>query len=361
MKWYAKIFLWPILAVNLLVALLLIGCAYSPILPVASMPLLSLAGLAMPFVLAANLLFLFIWILLYRPFMWVPIVTIIICFPQIRAFSPININNQQAPKDGIKLLSYNILSSNLTASTVNKSNPIIKYLETSDADIICLQEFSFSTLKKSKNASNFFADYPYKSYNISKDNDASSRFLGCISKYPILSVENIDLHTTANGCAKYRIKCGYDTIVVYNCHLQSNGLNAANKSTYEQLLTNPKDNIKGKEAKEIVKKLRDSAVKRAIHIDTIIADMQQETSPYIIVCGDFNDSPISYTCKALSETLTNAYTTSGNGPGFSYNRNKLFYRIDHIFHSEAFKSYACTVDRSIKASDHYPIHCYLQK
>ena len=104
MKWYAKILLWPIVAVNLLVALLLIGCAYSPILPVASMPLLSLAGLAMPFVLAANLLFLFIWILLYRPFMWVPIVTIIICFPQIRAFSPININNQQTPKDGIKLL-----------------------------------------------------------------------------------------------------------------------------------------------------------------------------------------------------------------------------------------------------------------
>ena len=112
MKWYAKILLWPILAVNLLVALLLIGCAYSPILPVASMPLLSLAGLAMPFVLAANLLFLFIWVLLYRPFIWVPIVTFFICFPQIRAFSPININNQQVPQDGIKLLSYNILSSN---------------------------------------------------------------------------------------------------------------------------------------------------------------------------------------------------------------------------------------------------------
>ena len=81
----------------------------------------------------------------------------------------------------------------------------------------------------------------------------------------------------------------------------------------------------------------------------------------VIVCGDLNDSPISYTCKALSKTLTNAYTASGNGPGFSYNRNKLFYRIDHIFHSPAFKSYACKVDRSIKHSDHYPIACHLEK
>ena len=56
MKWYAKILLWPILAVNLLVALLLMGCAYSPVLPVESMPLLSLAGLAMPFVLVGRYL-----------------------------------------------------------------------------------------------------------------------------------------------------------------------------------------------------------------------------------------------------------------------------------------------------------------
>ena len=362
MKWYAKILLWPILAVNIAVAMLLIGCAYSPMLPVADMPLLSLAGLAMPFVLVANLLFFVVWLLLHRPFMLLPFFTCLICLPQIRAFSPVNFKYQQAPKNSIKIVSYNILSSNLTAASANKENPLVAYLESSDADIICLQEFPFATIKEGKKgAKKLFTDYPYKSYDISKDSELSAHYLGCLSKYPILSVEKLELEATSNGCTKYRIKHGNDTIVIYNSHLQSNGLSDTNKSTYEQILTNPKENIRGEGTKELVKKLRDSAVKRAAQTDVIIADMKKETSPYIIVCGDFNDSPISYTYKALTKTLTNAYTASGNGPGFSYNRNKLFYRIDHIFHSEAFKSYACKVDRSIKHSDHYPIACHLEK
>ena len=101
--------------------------------------------------------------------------------------------------------------------------------------------------------------------------------------------------------------------------------------------------------------------KRAKQADIIIEDIERESSPYIIVCGDFNDSPISYTCKVLSEALDDAYISSGNGPGISYNRNKLFYRIDHILHAPTIESYDCTVDRNIKVSDHYPIYCFLKK
>ena len=91
MKWYLKILLIPILCLNLLVALLLVCCAYSPMLPPEYMPLLSLAGLAFPFVLAANVLFFVLWLVLYRPFMLVSLIACLVCFPQIRAFSPINI------------------------------------------------------------------------------------------------------------------------------------------------------------------------------------------------------------------------------------------------------------------------------
>ena len=362
MKWYTKIFLSPILAVNLLMAGALIGCAYSPMLPVADMPLLSLAGLAMPFVLGVNLLFFVVWLLLYRPFMLIPLITCLLCLPPIRTFAPVNLRHQQPPADGVKIMSYNILSTNLTPASAKRDNPMVAYLESSGADIICLQEFPYGVLKRGKNgADKLFADYPNKSYLKSSDSELKAHFLGCLSKYPILSVDNLEFKSSSNGCAKYRILYGTDTLVVYNCHLQSNGLNDTHKNAYEQLFTNPGEYIKSDATKEMIKKLRDSAVKRAEQIDVIIADMQRETSPYIIVCGDFNDSPISYTCKALSKRLTSAYTVSGNGPGFSYNRNKLFYRIDHIFHTEALDSYDCVVDRSIKTSDHYPVSCYIKK
>lgn len=358
MNWILRILFLPILAVNLGVALLLVGCAYSPLLPPATLPLLSLAGLAFPFALAGNLLFVLAWLLVRRRYAWLSIIACLICIPQIRAFTPINVNRQKAPEESIKLLSYNILSSNLTPATANRDNPLIAYLEGCGADIICLQELPFATLKNKP----LLADYPYRSYDMSKDSELAARFLGCLSKYPILSVETIDLATTSNGCAKYRILHGTDTIVVYNCHLESNHLDSGNKSTYEQLFTKPKrENIKVDETKALVKKLRDASAKRAEQANIIMADMRQETTPYLIVCGDFNDSPISYTRRLLTSELDDAFVGSGNGPGISYNRNKMYYRIDHILHSRSFDAYACKVDHATKVSDHYPISCYLEK
>ncbi len=358
MKKALGILLLPILAINLLVALLLLCCAYSPILPAEQMPMLSLAGLAFPFMLVANVLFLLLWLFIYPRYALLSLIACILCFAQIRAFFPINFGRQDVPENSLKILSYNILSPNINASNTNQNNAIITYLEAADADIICLQEFHFATLKKRKK---LLSRYPYKSYLTSKDSESASRYLGCLSKYPILSVEHLQLGSTANGCSKYRILHEGDTIVVYNCHLQSNGLNGEHKSAYEQMLTNPKEQLRSEDTKELVKRLRDSAAKRAQQADIVIADIEKETSPYIIVCGDFNDSPISYTCQQFKRHLNDAYIRSGNGPGISYNRNKLYYRIDHIMHSPQFKAYDCTVDRSIKTSDHYPILCYLEK
>ena len=358
MRKILKIMLLPVLALNLLAALCLIGCAYSPMLPPQQVPLLSLAGLAFPFVLAANALFLLLWLLIYPRYSIVSLVTGLICFAPIRAFFPINFDRQHAPQNSLKILSYNILSSNISTSNANKDNPTITYLNSADADIICLQELQFAALKKK---TQLLEKYPYKSYLLSDDSQATARHLGCLSKYPILSVEKLDVESSSNGCSKYRILHEGDTIVVYNCHLQSNGLNGEHKSAYEQMFTNPKKQIRSQDTRELIKKLRDSAAKRAAQTDIIIADIEKETSPYIIVCGDFNDSPISYTCNRLKEQLDDAYTISGNGPGISYNRNKLYYRIDHIMHSPQFKSYKCTVDRSFKMSDHYPIFCFLEK
>ena len=358
MSKFLKILFSPLLVINLLVAACLIFCAYIPTLSPEHIPLLSLGGLAFPFVLVVNVLFFALWLLIYPRYVVVPLIASILCFAQIRTLIPINFNRQSLPKNNIKVLSYNILSSNINASNVNKKNSVISYLDEANADIVCLQEFSFSTVKKHQK---LLDRYPYKSYLVSKDSESASCYLGCLSKYPILSVEMLKFNSTSNGCSKYRILHENDTIIVYNCHLQSNGLNSTHKNTYEQILSNPKENIRSEGTKDIIKKLRYSASKRANQADIIVADLEKETSPYIIVCGDFNDSPISYTCNRLKEHLDDAYINSGNGPGISYNQNKLYYRIDHILHSSSFKSYKCTVDRSITVSDHYPIYCFLEK
>ena len=358
MKKFLKVLLLPLLAINLLGAICLICCAYSPLLPVESMPLLSLTGLGFPFVLTINVVFLILWLLIYPSYAMVSLVTCLICISQIHALIPINLGKRQSPKSSLKVLSYNILRSNVTEKNIDKGNEVISYLDEADADIICLQEFRFSALKKHKK---LLKKYPYRSYQLSKDSESASRYLCCLSKHPILSVEKIPFKKSFNGCYKYKILHESDTIVVYNCHLQTTGLKGEDRETYEQMLSNPKESISNEGTKNLIRKLCKSAIKRADQIDVVMSDLKRETSPYIVLCGDFNDSPISYAHHQARKVLDDAYISSGNGLGISYNHNKMYYRIDHILYSPQFKSYKCTVDHSIKVSDHYPIYCFLKK
>jgi endonuclease/exonuclease/phosphatase family metal-dependent hydrolase len=62
----------------------------------------------------------------------------------------------------------------------------------------------------------------------------------------------------------------------------------------------------------------------------------------------------------IARGLNDAFAESGQGLGVSFNQNKFYFRIDHILTSRNFRTYNCTVDRSISVSDHYPIWCYLE-
>lgn len=361
MGWLRKILLFPILLINVVVAAALVACAYSQCLPPEHIGLLSLGGLAFPFMLAVNVAFLLLWLLFYPRYMLASLVACVICITQIRAFLPVNFSRQDPPEGSIKVVSYNLLSWTLNIPSPLEGNPTIKYLDSIDADIVCLQEFAFAELKKIGRHSDILSQYPYRSFDLSGNGEWTSRYLGCLSKYPILSVEQIDLFTTANGCQKYRILHEGDTIVVYNCHLQSNNLNTEDKSNYEQILSDPKGKLRMQSTWSILDKLADAAAKRAVHAHILLEDMERENAPYVVLCGDFNDSPISYTHHLFTKRLDDAYIASGNGPGISYNRHKLYYRIDHMLHSSAFDAYACRVDHTFGRSDHYPVSCYLKK
>ena len=80
-------------------------------------------------------------------------------------------------------------------------------------------------------------------------------------------------------------------------------------------------------------------------------------SKNVIVCGDFNDIPLSYTHQKFNDELKDAFTEAGNGIGITYNQHRLYFRIDHILVSQDIKVYECEVDDTFNASDHYPIWC----
>lgn len=345
------------LLTNGIIGLGLLFCAYSPYLSPVEHPVLACAGLFLPLFMVFNLFMLCFWLLVKRVYMVLPLFFFVAGWNAVWTYLPLNINKVESEGQGdtIKLLTYNIMG--MPAGKGRKAlaeNPIVDYLKQSEADIVCLQEFPVYNHSIRKQLSK---TYPYIKTIILGGRNG----LACLSKYPILSVRRIPYVSAYNGSMLLRIKAGKDTLTVMCNHLESNKLNVKDKETYQDLLHSPGKNKVEKGGKQLLHKLSDAVAIRAAQADTIAQVIRRDKARYQIVCGDFNDSPISYTHRIISEHLQDAYVEAGLGPGFSYNRDLIYFRIDHVFVSPSFQVLSCKVDRSISISDHYPVWCLLKK
>ncbi len=324
--------------------------AYSAWLPPQTYPNYSYLGLLFPVFLVANVLFVFFWLTFKRWFMLIPIFGMLCCAWAIRAYVPFNIN-KDAPVDALRVMSYNVMMFNGDSDKDWDERSIVHYLIESKADIICLQEVGGldNAIRKGWVR---FDDYPYVSMPLDSRMD-----IGCLSKYPIVNVRQIGYESASNRSCAYDIVVGDDTLLVVNNHLESYKLSQQDKADYKELINATKDTNAEEKYGALTDKLIAANKIRGPQADSVAAFVKANLDKYkhVIVCGDFNDSPISYTHHALTRHLNDAYTRAGNGPGLSYNRSGMYFRLDHILVSENIVPYRTVVDKSIKSSDHYPV------
>ncbi|MDD4848141.1 MAG: endonuclease/exonuclease/phosphatase family protein, partial [Bacteroidales bacterium] len=82
-------------------------------------------------------------------------------------------------------------------------------------------------------------------------------------------------------------------------------------------------------------------------------------SPYpVIVCGDFNDTPGSYSYQQVSKGLKDGFLEAGQGFGQTFNGDIPLMRIDYIFHNDHFQATDFQVHIN-HYSDHYPVSAFL--
>lgn len=360
MEHIGKIVAYLILAVNAFCVGMLILSAYSPYLNPKATPLSSSLGLAFPIFLTINLFFILFWAFINYRYALLPLIGFLVCIPQIRTYMPLNPTTATIPDGSIKLFSYNVMSFN-NLEKKNGKNPILSYLAESDADIICLQEYSTAVNKKyltEQDIMKAMKAYPYRSIRSQGKGEAQ---LACFSKFPILSARPIDYESNYNGSMKYVLSVNGDTITLINNHLESNKLTKEDRGIYEDMIKDPNAKNVKTGLRQLIGKLAEASAIRATQADVVAKVIAESKYPTIIACGDFNDASISYTHRILTQEMDDAFTQSGKGLGISYNRNKFYFRIDNILISRNLKAYNCTVDRSVKASDHYPIWCYISK
>ena len=261
--------------------------------------------------------------------------------------------NGFSPDEPIKIVSYNVMMYAIGSKNSWGDNPIAEYINQSGADIVCLQEIGRMEWALSTGRLRF-DDYPY--VEIIKGKRGG---LACLSKYPILKSRNIKYKSAGNSSHAYDILVGEDTLLVINNHFESYKLSDSNKRDYKDLILNTDEVDATGIYDALTDKLVAATAKRGPQVDSVATFIERnmDAYKYIVACGDFNDSPVSYTHYRLTRHLNDAYTSAGNGPGYSYGRHGMFFRLDHVLVSEAVKPHSAFVDSDISVSDHYPIHC----
>ena len=238
-------------------------------------------------------------------------------------------------------------------------NDIFQTVREEDADIVCIQEF-YSTDQGPLRASEIFNNLnntPNRHLEYSLTTELGGRGNATFSSYPIVHSGSIRFQNTFNISIFSDIKVGNDTIRVYNNHLQSIYFNDANYRFLDSLRLRY-DNQQMDEIRDISYRLKDAFIKRAEQADMIAAHIAG--CPYrVIICGDFNDTPVSYTYYRLSNGMADAFTRTGWGIGRTYIGKFPSFRIDYVLHSEGLEALLFT-RKKVRLSDHFPIISYLQ-
>jgi endonuclease/exonuclease/phosphatase family metal-dependent hydrolase len=194
---------------------------------------------------------------------------------------------------------------------------------------------------------------PYNhSYYFTSRNKIYRHGIAIFSALPIVNKGVLLFENSRNVGIYADIVQNHDTIRIYNNHLQSISFIKRNYDFIDTAKFEYNDKQIG-EIKDIAEKLRDGFIKRSRQVDMITSSLQKCHYPKIL-CGDFNDPPISYTYQEISRNMKDAFIESGRGFGQSYRGAFPSFRIDYILFSKEFEcSGFSTLDK--KLSDHFPL------
>lgn len=345
--------------------MLLVG--YSDRLNPVEHPMMSNIGLTFPFFIAANMLFLLFWIIFKWRWALIPLAGYLLCFAPTRTYFPININ-RQPPEDAIKFISYNVFNFANSDTTLypkdgegEATNPIVDYLVKQNADIVCLQEAG-TTKEKVANYRDSLLNGIYH-YSDTIHYSKYGEVLAIYSKFPIVSKEKIEFNDQTMCCsAVFHVKMGTDTVIVVNNHLNGTGLTEDERHDFGNMVaTRTLEDSTEVKTRSMIAHLNAGSVKRAAQAERLAKFVSQNKGRSLLLCGDFNDNPISYVRRTIAQQLNDCFVESGNGPGISYHKNHLLVRIDNLMCTDNFVPYHCHIDRGIAYSDHYPLVCWLKK
>jgi len=349
--------------INILIGLGLLGAYLSTHISPNILPQLSFLGLTYPILIWTTAGFSFLWLFTRFKYFLFNVMIFLLGFNHFTDYFAYNNSTSIHSTTALKLMSYNVKIFNFYDLKENKNtrNNIFKFIKNEAADVYCFQEFyhqqSPSNFKTRDTLITFLDTKNYHERYTHEMTGKQFFGLATFTKFPIINKGGIAFNNDANNyCIYTDILKDRDTIRVFNAHIGSIRLAGDDLDLLENIQNKSIDKNE-KQIKGIVQRLSLAFQKRAVQIEKIMNEVKKSPHPSIL-CGDFNDTPVSYCYKQITNQLNDAFNQTGNGTGKTYIGKIPSNRIDYIFHSDNIIPYEFKV-HDVDFSDHKPISSYL--
>lgn len=191
----------------------------------------------------------------------------------------------------LRLISWNCNNLLISLDTLHAASA---FLNAQNPDILCLQERPHTNLVRYDSIKKCFPSMPYTATNGREDENLN---VSIFSRYPISNVKTWYFTNTYNKMIQADINRDGEIFRLYNVHLQTTSSGGT----------------------------LDNCIRRYRQSRLLLLEIKK--SPYpVIVCGDFNDLPLSYT---VSNLLTQLNDRSISLKG-SYQKLGGIFKIDYI-------------------------------
>lgn len=277
---------------------------------------------------------------------------VVLCFPVMSSFYSLHFTGQW-PEGDLKILSFNAhyfdvtdLKDEPVSVRIQQQDKMLAFIIKTDADVLCLQEFSGDNHATTKRALDRLMLAGYKHHGRGWGS------LMILSRYPISHQYYHVFPKTYNSYNYADIEFKGSTIRVFNFHLQSIKMGAdadviAHTPNAEYIKNNKKTYLTA------FKKIAKAQQRRAEQVEKLKNELEATPYPYV-VCGDLNDTPFSYAYQYLSTNLSDAYTSCRWGVGTTYRGKLPLLRIDYQFCNKDLMFHTLKVfDKDF--SDHKPL------
>lgn len=347
-----------------IVALFLFSCANAFLHP-EKWWFFALLGLAFPFLLLLVIIFLLFWTLFRSRWAFLSLAALLLGYTNIRALIAFHPGGFTVTKSerSIRVMSWNVRwfdeQKRITKGAYPSRKQMLAFIREQNPDVLCFQEY-FETNKVNysnlKDIQKMNYPYCYKVIDYGRKGGPLEVGVAIFSRFPIID----SIRIRYPGPVKLRgaeslIACDINvegqTIRVFNTHLQSV---LFQKEDYKRLrIIRTADDSILDASRSIVKKLKQGYTLRSAQVDIVREQLDKSTHP-VIICGDFNDVPNSYTYFHIRGKRQDAFIAASNGIGRTYADIAPTLRIDYIMADKRFEVVQCK-RYPVPYSDHYPV------